>query len=107
MEYTPTKFSTVEDKLKFENQFKKFVESDFSEQQFPKWFYIQLSMCFGHIAHYDWNNFYTHFFLNSEDKQEFINQTINYPCYGDPAYTYSDVESVLRSWTSGYISGKL
>jgi len=107
MGYTATKFDTVEDKKKFEDQFKKFIKNDFQFKHFPKWFYIRLSMTFGHIAHYDQHGFFNTFFVSQEGKQEFINCTRNYPCYGDPAFTYSDVERVLVSWTRDYTSGRL
>jgi hypothetical protein len=99
-EYTATKWDTVEDKQKFERQFKRFVESDFDFKKFPKWFYTRLSMCFGHIAHYNQAGFYDEFFRSTEGKAQFLELTVNYPCYGDPTFTYSDVEKVLRAWVT-------
>jgi hypothetical protein len=107
MDYTATKFDTVDDKIKFEAQFKKFVLGDFHFKHFPKWFYTRLSMTFGHIAHYDQHGFFNTFFVSQEGKQEFINSTINHHCLGDPEYTYSDVERELVLWTKDFISGKL
>ena len=80
MTYTATEFDTVEDKVKFENQFKKFVSNGFKESQFPKWFYTRLSMCFGNIAHYNKNGFYNTYFLNSEGISHFIDNCVAYPC---------------------------
>ncbi len=96
--FTPTQWSTVADKERFFDQFVKFVESDFARAKFPQWFYKRLSMTFGHIAHYNIQGFYAEFFESTAGKTEFLRQTIEYPCYGDPAFTYSDVERALRGW---------
>jgi hypothetical protein len=98
MQFTPTEFDTASDKEKFRQQFIRFVRSDFSRAKFPKWFYTRLSMTFGHIAHYNIHGFFDEFFASTADKLRFLEQTVQWPCYGDPAYTYSDVERVLRRW---------
>ena len=97
-EFTPTEWSTAEDKAKFANQFVKFVRSDFADKDFPKWFYQRLSNCFGHIAHFDQAGFYQTFFTCTDDKIAFICTTLDYPCYGDPTFTFSDVEKPLKEW---------
>lgn len=96
--YTATEWDTVEDKVKFEKHFKRFVMSGFKRTLFYKWFYIQLSMTFGHIAHYNKSGFYDHFFTTANGKREFLAQCYQHPCYGDPAYTYSDVEKTIHVW---------
>ena len=96
--YTATKWSTIADKEKFEKQFKKFVFNDFQMKHFPKWFYLRLTQCFGHIAHYNQAGFYDVFFHNSLGKINFLQQCVEYPQYGDPECTFVDVEAVLRSW---------
>jgi len=98
MTYTPTQWDTVADKEKFERQFKKFVEGGFQWKHFPKWFYKQLSMTFGHIAHNDQHGFYEEFFKTPEDRRRFIRQTLEYFPVGDPAWTYVDVERILQQW---------
>lgn len=98
MEYTPTEFSTAEEKTRFEKQFKKFVSNGFRKDHFPKWFYTRLSMCFGNIAHYNQSGFYATYFEDTEGVSRFIDNCVAYPCYGDPAYTFSDVEKVLKDW---------
>jgi hypothetical protein len=101
LQFVPTEFHTAEDKAKFANQFVKLVESDFSKNMFPKWFYTQLSMTFGHIAHYNQMGFYDEFFRDTKGKIDFLKITIYYPYSGDAAYTYSDVERVLAHWVLG------
>ena len=97
-QFTPTKFSTAEDKAKFANQFIKFVESKFSLEQFPEWFYNRLSMTFGYIAHNDRMGFYNTFFTTVMDRIDFIKHTIHADCFGQPEFTYSDVEKALIKW---------
>ena len=105
-QFTATECSTQADKAKFAAQFIRWVESDFAWSQFRKWFYTQLSMCFGHIAHYNQRGFYDVFTHTTRDKIEFLRQTVNGGQYGDPAYCYCDVEKVLAAWVhkSGLIS---
>ena len=95
-EFVPTQHSSAADKAAFANHFVRFLESGFSQKLFPDWFYRRLSMTFGHIAHYNREGFFATFFTTEEDKLEFLSQTLSYPCYGDPAYTYSDVEKALQ-----------
>jgi hypothetical protein len=96
--FSPTKWDNAEKKTTFARQFIKFVRSDFAKSQFPKTFYTRLSGTFGHIAHYNQGGFYDEFFITTADKVRFLRQTMQHPCYGDPAYTYSDVERALQSW---------
>jgi hypothetical protein len=95
-QFTPTQWDTAEDKAKFANHFLNFVESGFAESKFPKWFYKRLSMTFGHIAHFDQSGFFAEFFTTTRGRVDFIRQTLQYPGYGDPGYTYCDVEKVLQ-----------
>lgn len=96
--YTATEWSTVKDKERFVKQFKAFVLSDFARTKFPKWFYNRLLNCFGMIAHYDIYGFYATFFEDTAGKVDFAQQCLEYPCYGDPARTFSDVERDLQVW---------
>ena len=97
-DFTATEFETADAKVKFCEQFVKFVKNDFAKESFPKWFYQRLSMTFGHIAHYDQNGFYETFFTNTDHIRYFIQKTLNYPCYGSPAFTYCDAEKVIQTW---------
>jgi hypothetical protein len=97
-QFTPTEFSTAEDKARFANQFVAFVESDFSASKFPNWFYKRLSMSFGHIAETDQGGFYETWFSSTARKVQFLKHTLDRGGCGDPRYTYSDVEQDLGVW---------
>ena len=101
--FTPTQFDTVKDKEKFALHFQRFVTNGFSRGLFPKWFYTRLSMTFGHIAHYNKLHFYDNFFLSESGKAEFLHLCLTWPCYGDPEFTYSDVERYLQDWLQEYV----
>lgn len=96
--FSATKWQEAEEKVKFARQFIKFVQWDFSKKQFSKAFYQRLSMSFGHIAHYNQGGFFDTFFTTTEGKVRFLRQTLAHPCWGDPAFTYSDVEHALQQW---------
>ena len=98
MNFTATQFSTVEDKEWFFNQFKKFVKSGFKQSLFTKKFYTRLSMTFGMIAHYGQGGFWAEFFTTTADKARFLHECLQWGCYGDPAFTYCDVEKELQAW---------
>jgi hypothetical protein len=97
-QFTPTEFTTAEDKAKFANFFVRFVSEGFKKGLFQKQFYHRLSMTRGHIAHYNADGFYNTWFATTEDQQRFIDHWRNEPVFGDPAYTFSDVERELQSW---------
>ena len=96
MNYTPTHFNTAEDKEWFVKHFIRFAEKGFPQHLFTKKFYRKLINTFGHIAHYDINGFWETFFTNTPDKVDFLEQTMNFPCYGNPAYTYCDAEKEIQ-----------
>jgi hypothetical protein len=95
--FTATKWTSADDKAKFGSTLLKFIAADFPKTGFKKPFYSRLSNTFGHIAHYDLNGFYAEFFENAGGKIEFLQQTLQWPCWGDPAYTYCDVERVIQA----------
>jgi hypothetical protein len=74
------------------------VKSDFDQRLFPQTFYCRLSMSFGHIAHFNRQGFFETFFNTTADKVRFLRLTLAHPCFGDPAFTYSDVERALQGW---------
>lgn len=97
-EFTPTEWDGAQDKAAFAKQFIRFVQSDFAAQRFTDKFYRRLSNTFGHIAHYNRGGFWAEFFTTTADKVRFLEMTLRHPCYGDPAWTYSDVERALQAW---------
>ena len=97
-QFTPTQWNTVKDKAWFANQFVRFVQSGFDAKHFTDRFYRRLSNTFGHIAHYDRGGFWAEFFTTTADKVRFVEYALHHPCYGDPAWTYSDVERALQEW---------
>jgi hypothetical protein len=95
-DFTPTKFSTAADKAEFGNTLLRFIESEWAPALFTKSFYNRLSMCFGHIAHYNRTQFYEEWFSSITAQVRFLKHTLRFPCYGDPEYTFSDVERAIQ-----------
>ena len=95
-QFVATKWSTAEDKAKFGNTFLHFVKSDFDRKLFTKSFYQRLSNCCSNIAHYDLSGFYNTWFERDFDRLAFLEHTLKYPCYGDPEFTFSDVERAIQ-----------
>jgi hypothetical protein len=91
-QFVATQWDGAEAKADFANKLAKFIAADFKQSLFTKALYRRLSNTFGHIAHYDIHGFYGTFFHTIAGKIEFLDQTLQYPCYGDSAFTYSDVE---------------
>lgn len=96
-QFTATKFHSAEDKAWFGNAFLKFLAADCPQSAFTKRFYNRLSNSFGHIAHYNRAGFYGHFFIDLAGKIDFLQQTLQWPCYGQPEHTFSDVELMLQA----------
>ena len=95
-DFTATKFSTAADKAEFGNTLLRFIESEWASVLFTKSFYNRLSMCFGHIAHYNRAQFYEEWFSSLAAQVRFLKHTLRFPCYGDPEYTFSDVERAIQ-----------
>jgi hypothetical protein len=95
-DFTATKFSTAADKAEFGNTLLRFIESEWASALFTKSFYNRLSMCFGHIAHYGRSQFYEEWFSSLDAQVRFLKHTLRFPCYGDPEYTFSDVERAIQ-----------
>jgi len=74
----------------------RFIESEWASALFTKSFYNRLSMCFGHIAHYCRSQFYDEWFSSLAAQLRFLKHTLRFPCYGDPEYTFSDVERAIQ-----------
>lgn len=94
--FIPTEFSTADEKAAFGNTFLRFVRSEWKRTLFTKKFYNRLSMTFGNIAHYNIHGFYSTWFERNEDRLAFLENTLRYPCYGQPEFTYCDVERAIQ-----------
>ena len=95
-EFVPTKFSSAQDKADFGNAFLHFIESEWARSAFSKSFYNRLSMCFGNIAHYNLATFYETWFTSDTDRLEFLRHSLQWPCWGDPEFTFCDVERAIQ-----------
>jgi len=95
--FVASKFSTADEKADCANKLMAFIESGFEEKKFTKALYRRLSLTFGFIAHFDHANYWAEYFTRIEDKARFLEQIVTFPCYGDPEYTFSDVEKAVKS----------
>ena len=95
-DFLPTEFSSAADKADFGNTFLHFIESEWKETLFSKAFYNQLSNTFGHIAHYNRPTFYSTWFTSDADRLRFLEQALEWPCWGDAEFTFCDVERALQ-----------
>ncbi len=97
-QFIATEHNTAADKARFANHFVKFVEGNMKKELFPQWFYKRLSMMFGHIAHYDRDTFYNKWFATMDRRLSFMANIMVSPKYGQPEYTWVDVEKALAEW---------
>jgi hypothetical protein len=95
-DFVPTKWSTAEEKAAFGNNLLHFMMTGFLAGRFAEKLYTRLSMCFGHIAHYDRHGFAETWFDSPESIAAFVNHLMQWPCHGDPGYTFSDVEQAVQ-----------
>src|SRR5512141_1096924 len=99
-DFTPTKWSSAEEKAKIANKLTRFILGGFQRSGFTKDIYQQLSSMFGHIAHYNINGFYEMWFADVKACKEWVeHSTSNWLSgMGDPRFTWSDVEKALFQW---------
>jgi len=97
-QFVATQWDGPADKAQFANHFVRFVESGFKRSLFHKRFYTRLSMMFGFIAHFNVDGFYATYFVTTAGRLAFVRACVTHPPYGDPAWTFSDVERELRSY---------
>jgi hypothetical protein len=87
---------TAEDKARFANALLAFVVQGCPRERFTKAVYNKLIHCFGHIAHFDRDGFYAVWFSSPAKIAEFLDNVVKYPHWGDPQFTYSDVERAFK-----------
>lgn len=96
--FTPTKWDeSGETKAEFGNKLLDFILSGFQKSKFTDKLYTRLSMCFGNIAHYDRSGFWATWFETPEQRADFIKHMLSYPCFGQPEFTYCDVERAIQA----------
>ena len=102
-QFTATKFGSAEDKAKGLSALVSFIEAGFPESKFTRRVYDALCLhMLGHIAHFNQAGFYAEWFATPESQLEWLRYAARGGAYGagmgDPAYTWSDVETVLVEW---------
>jgi len=95
-DFTPTKFSTGAEKSDFGNALLHFIDSEWKQTLFTEKLYNRLSNTFGHIAHYNRPTFYSTWFTCDADGVRFLENVLRWPCWGDPVFTFCDVERALQ-----------
>lgn len=95
-QFVATQWSSQDDKAEFANVLLHFISSDFKQTQFTEKLYRRLSNTFGHIAHYDRGGFWETWFAQRTDQVRFVEHLLRWPCHGDPAFTFCDVERALQ-----------
>lgn len=95
-QFLPTKFSTTADKAVFGNTLLHFLDAGCARGLFTRKLYNRLSMTFGNIDHYDICGFYSTWFDSDHHRLAFIENTLRWPCYGDPEFTFRDVERAVQ-----------
>jgi len=95
-DFVPTKWEGAEIKAEFANKLCRFIAEDFKESLFKNALYHRLHLTFGLIAHYNRDGFYGTYFRDLAGKVAFLEELLQWPCFGDPEYTYCDVERAIR-----------
>ncbi|MHB1524996.1 MAG: hypothetical protein ACYCZN_01730 [Candidatus Dormibacteria bacterium] len=102
-QFTATKFDSAEDKAKGLSALVSFIQSGFPESKFTRRVYDALYLhMLGHIAHFNRAGFYAEWFASPESELQWLRYAAHGGAYGvgigDPAFTWSDVETVLVEW---------
>ena len=95
-DFLPTKWSSADEKAAFGNTLLHFMLTGFLAGRFTEKLYTRLSMCFGFIACFDRQGFSETWFDSPESIASFVNHLMQWPCHGDPGYTFSDVERAVQ-----------
>lgn len=95
-QFTPTEWSPSAEKADFGNNLLRFIEAGWKSTMFTRKLYRRLSMCYGHIAHYNLTGFYEEWFTTETDRLRFLEHLLRWPCHGLPAFTFCDVERAIQ-----------
>jgi hypothetical protein len=87
-------------KVRFAQQFCKFVTGHFSKRDFPCWFHKLLSSTFGLdlYSQYSRSEFYYHFFSTGVKQGAFLRQCLSCSTKSDPVFSFSDANKCLQKW---------
>lgn len=97
--FTPTSFSTAEDKAETVTKLARFIDSGFKRTLFTKALYQALSLHFyGHIAHFNQHGFWETWFSTPAAQRDFLEHAVGAQCYGVPSATWCDAERALQQW---------
>ena len=104
-QFTATRFDAAEAKADFGNQLLAFIAEGFPQKRFTQRFYRVLMQHFGMIANYDQHGFWSEFFTTTADQVRFLEEITSHPCWGDPAFTFSDLERavIVRLCSAGLV----
>ncbi len=96
-DFKATKWDTAEVKVKFGNHLLRFIAEDYPKFLWTNVFYNRLALTFSNIAHYNSHGFWITFFESTTDHIQFLRNIARHPCWGDPEFTYSDIERAVRA----------
>jgi len=96
--YDDPRWGSAVDKARYANHFVRFVLGGFRSTQFPRWFYVQTSFMWGHIAEYSRDGFYATWLADTPSRARFLTRCVRGGGYGSPTHTYVDVERAIASW---------
>ena len=105
-QFVATRFDTAQGKADFGNQLLAFIAEGFPQKRFTQRFYRVLMQHFGMIAHHHQHGFWAEFFTSTADQLRFLKEITGHPCWGDPAFTYSDLERavIARICSAGLVA---
>ena len=99
LSFVATKWDGPEEKMKCYNWLKKFMLAGCPKKMWRKgaynWLYLHL---FGHIAHYNMYGFWETWFEREHTCHKWVDDIARRDCYGDPTWTWSDVEVAIKNW---------
>ncbi len=89
---------TAEGKAQFARQLATFALAGFPASKWTKRLYGRLSLSFNHIAEHDQGGFFHTWFADARRRLAWVEHILAFRPYGDPTYTYSDVERDFQHW---------
>lgn len=102
-QFTATKWDTAEEKARWANTLAAWIVGGFPDSGWGPKLYDQLCNLFSHIAHFNRHEFHATWFSTPESRAEWVDHVLRQRCFGDPAYTWSDVEKAFQTWLRSHI----